>query len=171
MINKFITVFILLISVFLLSCQVEDLRPNVILIMADDLGYGDLSSYGSQSIHTPHIDKIGEEGVRFTDFYSNGPVCSPTRAALLSGKYQQKVGIDEVVFTWVRDSVGLSTDVVTIAEVFKDNGYTTGIIGKWHLGYKKEFNPLNQGFDHFEGYVSGNVDYHSHLDNMNLYDW
>lgn len=145
--------------------------PNVILIMADDLGYGDLSSYGNTYISTPNIDQLMAEGVRFTDYHSNGAVCSPTRAALMSGLYQQKVGIHGVVFTWLRDSLGMSQEVVTLAEVMKDAGYATGIMGKWHLGYKKEFNPVHQGFDEFKGYVAGNVDYHSHLDNQLIFDW
>ena len=146
-------------------------RPNIILIMADDLGYGDLSCYGNESIQTPHLDRLAAEGMRFTDYHSNGAVCSPTRAALLSGMYQQKVGIDGVVFTWLRDSLGMAQEVETMAEIFQANGYRTAIFGKWHLGYKKEFNPIQQGFEEFKGFVAGNVDYHSHLDNQYVFDW
>ncbi len=145
--------------------------PNIVLIMADDLGYGDLSCYGNPSIQTPNIDQLAAEGIRFRDYHSNGAVCSPTRAALLSGMYQQRVGIPGVVYTRLRDSLGMSTSVETLAEVFQDSGYATGIIGKWHLGYKTEFNPVRQGFDEFKGFVAGNVDYHSHLDNLLIHDW
>lgn len=145
--------------------------PNIVLIMADDLGYGDLSCYGNPTIQTPSIDQLAAEGIRFTDYHSNGAVCSPTRAALLSGMYQQRVGIPGVVYTWLRDSLGMSTSVETFAEVFQGAGYATGIVGKWHLGYKTEFNPVRQGFDEFKGFVAGNVDYHSHLDNLLIHDW
>lgn len=145
--------------------------PNIVLIMADDLGYGDLSCYGNPSIQTPNIDQLATEGMRFTDYHSNGAVCSPTRAALLSGMYQQRVGIPGVVYTRLRDSLGMSPSVETLAEVFQGSGYATGIIGKWHLGYKTEFNPVRQGFDEFKGFVAGNVDYHSHLDNLLIHDW
>ena len=158
----------------LLACKTPDShipKPNIILIMADDLGYGDLSCYGNTYIQTTHIDQLAAEGMRFTDYHSNGAVCSPTRAALMSGLYQQRVGINGVVYTWLRDSLGMSQDVETIAEVFRQADYQTGIFGKWHLGYKKEFNPLYQGFNEFRGFVAGNVDYHSHLDNQRVFDW
>ncbi len=139
--------------------------------MADDLGYGDLSCYGNTYIYTPNLDRMAKEGIRFTDYHSNGAVCSPTRAALLSGRYQQRVGITGVVYTWLRDSLGMSQEVHTLAESFQEAGYATAIFGKWHLGYKTEFNPIHQGFDTFKGFVAGNVDYHSHLDNQLVFDW
>ena len=145
--------------------------PNILLIMADDLGYGDLSSYGNPHIYTPHLDNMALGGVKFTDFHSNGAVCSPTRASLMSGKYQQRVGIHGVVYTWLRDSLGMSPEVYTLAEALHDEGYATALYGKWHLGYKREFNPTVQGFDTFKGFVAGNVDYHSHLDNQFVFDW
>lgn len=146
-------------------------RPNIVLIMADDLGYGDLACYGHPDIQTPHLDQLAAEGMRFTDYHSNGAVCSPTRAALLSGMYQQRVGIPGVVFTSLRDSLGMDASVETLAEVFRDAGYTTGIFGKWHLGYRTDFSPIVQGFEVFKGFVAGNVDYHSHLDNELVFDW
>ena len=161
-------------AIMIVNCRpVENshVQPNIILIMADDLGYGDLSCYGNDYIQTPNIDQLAAEGMRFTDYHSNGAVCSPTRAALLSGMYQQRVGIHGVVYTWLRDSLGMDQEVVTVAEVFQEAGYKTGIFGKWHLGYKTEFNPLYQGFDVFRGFVAGNVDYHSHLDNQGVFDW
>ena len=149
----------------------EILSPNILLIMADDLGYHDLSCYGNPHIQTPNLDQLAAEGVRFTDYHSNGAVCSPTRAALLSGLYQQRVGINGVVYTWLRDSLGMSPTVHTLAESLQTGGYETAIFGKWHLGYKPEFNPIHQGFGQFQGFVAGNVDYHSHLDNQLVFDW
>ena len=145
--------------------------PNILFIMADDLGYNDLSCYGSERIATPNLDQLAVEGARFIDYHSNGAVCSPTRAALLSGLYQQRVGIPGVVYTGLRDSLGMSQQVHTLAESFQQAGYATALYGKWHLGYKQEFNPIHQGFDEFRGFVAGNVDYHSHRDNQLVFDW
>ena len=151
--------------------NVEARQPNVILIMADDLGYGDISCYGGW-VNTPHIDALAQGGMRFTDYHANGPVCSPTRAALLTGRYQQRCGIDEVVFAnGPARETGMPLKETTFAEVLKQHGYVTGIFGKWHLGYNVEFNPSKQGFDEFIGYVSGNVDYHSHIDGAGIDDW
>lgn len=145
--------------------------PNMIVILADDLGYGDLASYGGKMKDTPHLDQMAQAGLRFTDFHSNGAVCSPTRAALLSGRYQQKVGIEAVVHANKFRHTGLNPGTLTIASYLKSLGYSTGIAGKWHLGYDTAFSPLNFGFGHFKGYVSGNVDYHSHIDGAGQYDW
>lgn len=146
-------------------------RPNIILIMADDLGYGDIGCYGSETIKTPNIDDLTRDGMKFTDYHSNGPVCSPTRAALLTGRYQQRAGIEGVVTAANHRHTGMALEQVTFAEVLKSHGYATGIFGKWHLGYNVEFNPAKQGFDEFRGYVSGNVDYHSHIDQAGYDDW
>ena len=147
-------------------------RPNIILIMADDLGYGDVSCYGSKKIQTPNIDALARGGVKFTDYHSNCPVCSPTRAALLTGRYQQRCGIEGVIYAkGPTRQTGMALEETTFAEVLKKCGYATGIFGKWHLGYNVEFNPAKQGFDEFVGYVSGNVDYHSHLDGAGFEDW
>ena len=147
-------------------------RPNIILIMADDLGYGDISCYGSTKISTPNIDTLSKNGMKFTDYHSNCPVCSPTRAALLTGRYQQRAGIEGVIYAkGPTRQTGLALDETTFAEVLKKHGYATGIFGKWHLGYNVEFNPVRQGFDEFRGYVSGNVDYHSHIDGAGFDDW
>jgi arylsulfatase A-like enzyme len=139
--------------------------------MADDLGYGDISCYGSTSINTPNIDLLASTGMKFTDFHSNGAVCSPTRAALLTGKYQQRTGIDGVITAKNHRDVGLSLEEITLAEELQKYDYTCGMFGKWHLGYAKEFNPVLQGFDKFIGYVSGNIDYHSHVDMGGYLDW
>jgi arylsulfatase A-like enzyme len=162
-----------LVTLFSISCSEQDFeRPNIILIMADDLGYGDLGCYGSDRINTPELDKLAAEGMKFTDFHSNGSVCSPTRAALLTGRYQQRSGIEGVVFArGDTRQTGMDVEEVTIADYLKNVGYKTGIVGKWHLGYRIDYNPVYQGFDHFRGYVSGNVDYHSHVDNTGIPDW
>ncbi len=146
-------------------------KPNIILIMADDLGYGDLGCYGNEGIATPRIDALAKGGLRFTDFHSNGAVCSPTRAALLTGRYQQRCGIEAVVSAKKHRHTGMDLKEVTFAEVLKTAGYATGLFGKWHLGYRVDFNPTRQGFDVFRGYVSGNVDYHSHIDQVGIEDW
>jgi arylsulfatase A-like enzyme len=109
--------------------------------------------------------------MKFTDFHSNGAVCSPTRAALMTGKYQQRVGIEGVVTAKSHRTVGLDLAETTFADAMKQEGYATGMMGKWHLGYPASFNPVLQGFDRFQGFVSGNVDYHSHIDQENYKDW
>ncbi|MEN8228293.1 MAG: sulfatase [Bacteroidota bacterium] len=163
---------LLLFSIILAGCSpgVEE-KPNFIIIMADDLGYSGIGCYGNKVIETPNLDKMAEEGIRFTDFHSNGTVCSPTRAALLTGKYQQRTGIEGVVTAARHRDVGLDIEEVTFADALKEKGYVTGIFGKWHVGYASEFNPVLQGFDEFKGYVSGNVDYHAHIDQEGYFDW
>ena len=144
--------------------------PNLILIMADDLGYNDLGCYGNQTIATPNIDKLASGGTKFLDYHSNGVVCSPTRAALLTGRYQQRSGIEAVVTAKHHRQTGFR-DHLTLAQFLRESGYHTAIIGKWHLGYDTLFSPLNNGFDYFKGFVSGNIDYHSHIDQEGYYDW
>lgn len=150
-------------------------RPNFVIILADDMGYADLSCYGNDRYQTPHLDQLAREGLKFTDFHSNGTVCSPTRAALMTGRYQQRCGIDEVITAdprdGKRDRLGMPDSEVTLAELMQTAGYTTGIMGKWHLGYTPQFNPTRHGFDVFRGYISGNVDFHSHIDQANFEDW
>jgi len=147
--------------------------PNIVVIMADDLGYGDIGCYGNKEIKTPHLDKLAAGGMRFTDFHSSGPVCSPTRAGLLTGRYQQRAGVPGVINAdpKVNRHHGLQLAETTFAELLKPAGYRTGVMGKWHLGYDPKFNPRHQGFDVFRGYVSGNIDYISHYDRMEIYDW
>jgi arylsulfatase A-like enzyme len=145
--------------------------PNIVLIVADDLGYGDISCYGNTTTHTPNLDLLAAEGIRFTDFHSNGAVCSPTRAALMTGKYQQRTGVGGVITAKSHRNIGLSPDETTIAEELKKQGYNCAIFGKWHLGYSKEYNPTLQGFDEYVGFVSGNIDYHAHIDQEGYLDW
>ncbi len=145
--------------------------PNVIVILADDYGYGDVGCYGSTRFKTPNLYALAAAGVRFTDFHSNGTVCSPTRAALLTGRYQQRTGVTGVVTAARHRHTGLDLAEVTFAEVLKSAGYATALFGKWHVGYQPEYNPVRQGFDEFVGYVSGNVDYHNHRDQTGHEDW
>jgi arylsulfatase A len=123
--------------------------PNVIHIFADDLGYGDLGCFGAKDIKTPNIDRIAVEGIRFTEFYSASPVCSPSRAALLTGRLPQRMGINNVFFP--ESFTGMPQNEITIAELLKEKKYVTGIIGKWHLGHHHQFLPLQQGFDSYFG--------------------
>ena len=146
-------------------------KPNIIFIMADDLGYGDIGCFGSEHIRTPHLDALAKGGVKCTDFHSNGAVCSPTRAALMTGRYQQRSGITGVVTAANHRETGLAFEEVTLAEVLKEQGYRTGIFGKWHLGYPVKFNPVHHGFDEYTGFVSGNVDYHRKIDQEGFADW
>jgi arylsulfatase A len=123
--------------------------PNIIVILADDLGYGDLSSFGAQGIKTPHIDQLAADGLRFTQFYSASPVCTPSRAGLLTGRYPARLGIRHVFFFDAHD--GMPQSEITIPEQLKQAGYHTGMVGKWHLGHLDRYMPWNQGFDEFYG--------------------
>lgn len=152
------------------SAEKPPSKPNIVLILADDLGYGDLGCYGSKRVKTPNIDRLAREGLRLTDFHSNGSTCSPTRAALLTGRYQQRSGIEEALS---EKSPGLKADERTIAEYLKAAGYATAVIGKWHLGSKPDSAalPNRQGFDEFRGARHGGVDYVSHIDRYGRLDW
>ena len=149
-------------------------RPNFVIIMADDLGYGDIGCYGSRRIGTPHIDRLAVEGMRFTDFHSSGAVCSPTRAGLMTGRYQQRAGIPAVIVadpTRPTHPHGIQDGEITFAELLTGAGYKTAIFGKWHLGYYRKYNPVRHGFEQFRGYISGNVDFFSHVDQAGRLDW
>ena len=137
--------------------------PNVVLIVSDDLGYGDLGAYGARDIRTPHLDRLARQGVRFTDAYSNGAVCTPTRVALMTGRYQQRAGL-EGVLTISEDDLrrGLPANGLTLPALLKANGYATGLYGKWHLGFRPEFHPNRHGFDDFFGFLSGAVHHYTH---------
>ena len=138
-------------------------KPNIVLILADDLGYGELGVQGSKDIPTPNIDSLAANGVRFTNGYVSCPVCSPTRAGLMTGRYQERFGHEfNPGPAEQADSVfGLSLTEVTMADRLKSLGYATGIFGKWHLGYRPEFHPQKRGFDEFFGFLGGA---HSYLD-------
>lgn len=132
-------------------------KPNIVFIVADDMGYADCGVHGSKDIPTPHIDSIAKAGIRFTDGYVTGPVCSPTRAALMTARYQHRDGVPD----WVKkdSETGLAEGVPTIADYLRKAGYRTALIGKWHLGQKEQFHPMNRGFDEFFGLLGGGRSY------------
>jgi arylsulfatase A len=151
-----------------------DRVPNIIVIMVDDMGYGGLSCYDNSYFQTPEIDRLAAEGLRLTDYHSNGSVCSPTRAALLTGRYQFRSGCHVVINADPKHPDhrrGIPAEEWTLAEALKGAGYATAVFGKWHLGYTAQFHPLRHGFDQFNGFVSGNIDAHSHYDRMTTFDW
>jgi arylsulfatase A-like enzyme len=141
----------------------ESKRPNILVIVADDLGYGELGVQGNPQIPTPHIDSLAKNGIRFTNGYVTGPYCSPTRAALLTGRYQQRFGheFNPGPVESAAESFGLPLSETTIGDRLKTAGYATGWFGKSHLGFKPEFHPQKRGFDEFFGFLGGA---HSYLD-------
>jgi arylsulfatase A len=152
-------------------------KPNIVLLFADDLGYGDLSSYGAPDVATPNIDSIGKTGVRFTQFYSNAPECTPSRAGLLTGKYPQRFGglecaigvgnvgrYDEAEWLQKRGELGLPADGSTLPQLLANAGYDTGCFGKWHLGYEDKFLPRRHGFQKYFGILGGGADYFRHIE-------
>ena len=151
---------------------VPSARPNVVLIIMDDVGYGDYGSYGAPDIKTPNIDRLARDGVRFTDFYA-APSCSPTRVALITGRYQQRQAIEVPLGNAPAGGRGLPANGRTLPQLVKNAGYATGLIGKWHLGYLPEFHPNTHGFDYFFGFLSGLIDYYQHTGpdgNHDLYE-
>ncbi len=135
----------------------QDRKPNIVLIVADDLGWGELGCQGSKDIATPHIDSIAKNGLRFTNGYVSCPVCSPTRAGLLSGRYQQRFGheFNPGPAGQADPKFGLPLTEVTIANRLKEAGYATGMVGKWHQGYLPAYHPMKRGFDEFFGFLGG----------------
>lgn len=140
-------------------------RPNIIVILVDDLGYGDLSCYGATDLKTPNIDRLVSDGIRLDSFYANCPVCSPTRAALLTGRYPDLVGVPGVIRTNIQDNFGhLAPEVVMLPEVLSQAGYHTACVGKWHLGLEPPNVPNERGFNHFHGFLGDMMDdYYDHL--------
>lgn len=164
------------------SCQPVHQKPhlpNIIIFLADDLGYGDLGCYNSPDIKTPNIDKMAKGGMRFTNFYSNGPECTPTRVALLTGRYQQRAGglecavgagnvgrYDEAKWLSGKGELGLPVSENSLLKVLKEKGYQTAMMGKWHLGYEKKFRPIEHGFDYSFGPVGYGGDYFYHTEQV-----
>jgi N-acetylgalactosamine-6-sulfatase len=159
----------------------EPPRPNIIFLLADDLGYGDLACFGATDVQSPHIDFLAREGVRFTNAYANGPECTPSRTAILTGRHPQRVGglecpigtgnvgrYDDAIRLRGKNDLGLPPRMAVLAPALKSVGYATALIGKWHLGYEPKFNPLEQGFDHFFGILGGNADYYRHRELSDL---
>jgi len=151
--------------------KAQNEKPNIILIVSDDMGYGDFGCYGNKDHKTPNIDWLAAHGMRFTDFHTNGAVSSPTRAALMTGRYQQYAGIEGVITAAHHRDCGLDPSTTTVAKLLRENHYDTAMYGKWHLGYDVRYNPIHQGFNDFVGYVSGNVDYFNHIDQEGYADW
>ncbi len=152
-------------------------RPNIVFILIDDFGYADCGAYGAKDIKTPNIDRLAKEGVKFNHFYSNAPVCTPTRCAFMTGRWQQRVGFEwamgfsaesfwrkngELVRENDIHAMGLPTSIPTLPKLLKAVGYKTGAFGKWHLGFKDEFNPTKHGFDEYFGELLGHSDYYNH---------
>lgn len=137
-------------------------RPNVIVIYTDDQGTVDAGSYGADDLHTPGMDRLAATGIRFTQFYAPAPVCSPSRAGMLTGKYPPNAGVPGNVSS-KQGNPGMPEEQVTIAEMMKAAGYATAHIGKWHLGYTPETMPNNQGFDYSFGHMGGCIDNYSHF--------
>ncbi len=152
-------------------------KPNFVVIMVDDMGHAGVSCFGNPYFTTPEIDRLAAEGMRLTDFHSSGTVCSPTRAGLMTGRYQQRAGIEAVIHPVANHAEhlkGLKQTETTFAELLKDAGYITGMVGKWHLGYphnSDDYHPQLHGFDEFIGYHSGNIDFISHVGDHNQHDW
>ncbi len=157
-------------------------KPNIVLLLADDLGYGDIGCYGASDIRTPVLDRLASKGVRFTNFYANGTECSPTRTALLTGRYQQRVGglecaigngnvgrYDDAIRLRETHDLGLPAEEMSIARLLKDVGYATCITGKWHLGYEPKFGPQRHGFDHSFISLGGGMEYFYHLEEPPVY--
>lgn len=141
--------FLLLFSVCIYASEIKK-NPNIVFIFVDDQGYYDLGCYGATEVETPNIDALAEKGIRFTDYYAAAPICSPSRAGLLTGCYPRRTG-NEI---WVHRpdaETGIPPSRLTLAELFKNSGYKTACIGKWHLGFSEQYLPKNQGFDHYYG--------------------
>ena len=147
--------------------QAQTVRPNIIYMMADDMGYADLSCYGRKDYQTPNLDKLAAQGVKFMNAYAAAPVCTPTRVAFMTGRYPAKtpVGLREPLDWTTSDSlIGLTPDYTSIATLMKKSGYETYLVGKWHLGFLPQFSPKANGYDYFLGFHAGGIDYVSHTD-------
>ncbi len=167
---------------FLVSNESYAEKPNIVVIMADDLGYGDLQCYGHPRVKTPNIDQLARDGVRFTQHYANGPECSPTRTAFLTGKYQQFAGglecaigtgnvgrYDDAIRLANQHDLGLPADQTVLPNLVTQQGYRSAVFGKWHLGYEPKFNPKTHGWHEFFGYLGGNVHYFNHRETSDLH--
>ncbi len=166
---KFLPPLIILCSLLLNTVFAD--KPNILLIMSDDQGYYDVSYYGTDDLETPFTDSIAKEGMRFDNFYANSPVCSPTRASLVSGRYPEMVGVPGVIRTHANNSWGyLKEDAIMLPEMLKKAGYHTALIGKWHLGLEAPNRPHDRGFDLFHGFLGDMMDdYWTHLRHGNNY--
>ncbi len=148
------------------SCNANSEKPNVLFIIADDLGYADLSSYGGRTTQTPNIDQLAGEGMAFSQAYAGASVCSPSRLSLITGNYpgRLRAGLEEPIAT--RDDVGLDPAQPNLAKAFQQAGYFTSLVGKWHLGFGEKFSPTKSGYDSFFGIHAGGTDYFEHKFNL-----
>jgi arylsulfatase A len=159
------------------SLHVTAAPPAIVFILVDDMGYADLGCQGATDIQTPHADRLAREGLRFTDFYANAPVCTPTRCGFITGRWQQRTGLEWAFgFTaqafrrqgseWIPETnmhgLGMPTDIPTLPGMLRAKGWATGCFGKWHLGYRDEYNPTRRGFDEYFGELLGHADYYNH---------
>jgi arylsulfatase A-like enzyme len=169
-VDYFILIFLLLFTGGPLWSR-DDSPPNILVILVDDLGYGDVSIHGGMDIHTPNIDELCRQGMHFTNFYANCTVCSPTRASLMTGRYPDFAGVPGVIRTHETNSWGyLREDLVTLPQMLKKAGYHTALIGKWHLGLESPNTPNERGFDFFHGFLGDMMDdYYTHLRHGNNY--
>src|SRR5947209_555888 len=142
----------------------QSTKPNIVFIMADDLGYADVSCYGQRDYTTPNVDRLAIEGLRFTQGYANSPVCSATRTALITGRYQYRlpVGLEEPINASTPKTIGLPPEHPTLPSLLRKAGYGTTLVGKWHLGFLPDFSPRKSGYDHFFGIFGGAADYFNH---------
>ena len=169
--RPFLYAFLLLAGLQNILPATESGRPNLLVILADDLGYGDLACRGAQDMQTPNLDGLFARGMEFTNFYANCPVCSPTRAALLSGRYQELVGVPGVIRTHAENNWGyLAPNATLLPKIAQDSGYHTAIVGKWHLGLESPNTPMDRGFDHLHGFLGDMMDdYYNHRRHGNNY--
>src|SRR5262250_1003283 len=152
--------------------QPESRPPNIVFILADDLGYADVSCYGRRDLLTPNIDRIAARGTKFTQAYDNSPVCTASRVAIITGRYQTRlaVGLEEPIAARTDRKIGLPPEHPTLPSLLRKAGYGTTLIGKWHLGALPLFGPHKSGYDHFFGFRSGSLDYYSHRNPRQQHD-
>ncbi|MBC7921998.1 MAG: sulfatase-like hydrolase/transferase [Ferruginibacter sp.] len=166
------SVILIILTIFVYA-NAQSQRPNIIFIMTDDMGYGDLSGYGRKEYLTPSLDKLASQGMKFVNAYSAGPLCTPTRTALMTGRYPARtpVGLIEPLTSTKRDSIfGLTSDYPSVATLMKAGGYETALVGKWHLGFLPHHRPVKNGFDYFFGIHTGAADYISHKGDGRTHD-
>lgn len=159
--------------IFFMAPSVQAQRPNIIYIMTDDMGYGDLSGYGRKDYTTPNLDKLASQGMKFVNAYSAGPLCTPTRTAFMTGRYPARtpVGLIEPLTSSSKDSgIGLTPEYASLATLMQEAGYETALIGKWHLGMHSQHSPVKNGFNYFFGIRTGSADYISHKGDSRKHD-